>query len=593
MSGNTNLLRRAGWALALVLGAFLGGCGGGGGGGGASDIEITLSTAGGVTTLESGGTLVIRANVTNSATMEVTWTLNGATCPGACGTITSTTLDFATYAAPASVAAQFTVTVTATSTEDASRSGSVVLTVQPRTCPPGASLLDGQYAFLLQGFDQSRNGIAAVGSLTADACGGITGGTADYYFGTTVAGTATSLGGSYTMGADDRGTLSLTVGAATVSFAIAVGRIGNGVASRGAMTEMDPGALGGLVLSGSMWLQDPAAFALGGIAGPYAFVLNGWNGPGPREAMGGTVTADGAGGLAGGPLDDKVFGSAPVTTASWTGTYGAPSSSGRSAVTAQALTGSSGSAVMYVVDPGQAILLVRDTSGAGRVLSGNVLAQTGPFGPATLSGSCVTYQTANYHQPGYETLTTATLSLFSADGAGVLSMTSYHQNFGGNLGTGSNFQYTYTVDASGQATIYTPAPTVGGKWYMTGPNTGLMLGFDTGVSIGMILPQAAGPFSAASISGRYFGSQAPGASAYSTLSSGVATSAGAGELSTTMDVNLGGSITTGQVASGPIAVDSVGWGTDTHDNVIYVVSPGTFLMMNEVTFYPVIQVFER
>jgi hypothetical protein len=60
-----------------------------------------------------------------------------------------------------------------------------------------------------------------------------------------------------------------------------------------------------------------------------------------------------------------------------------------------------------------------------------------------------------------------------------------------------------------------------------------------------------------------------------------------------MDVNLGGAITTGQAASGPIAVDSLGWGTDTHDDVIYVVSPETFLMMNEVTFYPVIQVFER
>ena len=572
-----------------------GGGDGGGGGGGGNDIGVTLSTAGGATSVTSGGALTVKANVTNSTTMVVTWSLTGPSCPSNCGTITPTSiLDFAVYAAPANVTSQFTVTVTATSTENTTRSGSVTITVLPKVCPPGTSLLSGQYAFLLQGFDQgNRDGIAVIGSATSDGCGIITGGTADYYLGPNVAGNA-SLSGSYTVGSDKRGMLRLIIGATTVNFAIALGKIDGGVAFKGAITEMDPAVGVGPVLSGSMWRQDSAAFALNRITGPFAFVFNGWNGSGPREAMGGTLTADGAGVFTGGPMDDKILGSAPpVTTASWSGGYATPSSSGRSVVTAPALTGTHGSAVMYVVAPGQMIFMISDTSSSGRVFSGNMVAQTGPFSLASLSGNCVTLQTANYHQPAYPEMNATVLAVVSGDGTGGLTITSYDQNFGGNFVTGSNLQDTYTVDANGQVKLYDSTLTLGGKWYLTGPNTGLMLGFDYGVSVGTITPQSAGPFSAASISGSYFASQAPGAAFNSMNGSGVATSTGGGTLVTTMDLNSNGVVAAGQAANGTLTVSSSGRAVDTSGNVIYVVSPSTFLMMNHATFYPVIQVFDQ
>ncbi len=586
--------------LALLL-CFVS-CGGGGGGGGgvANDIGVTLTTAGSATTVPSGGMLTIKANVTNATNMDVTWSLSN--CSGNCGIITPTTTDFADYKAPSNVTAQFTVTVTATSVQNPAKSGSVVLTVLARNCPPTAAALNGQYAFLLQGFYDpavSGKGVAVVGSFTADGCGTITAGTADYFFGPTLADYAPSLGGSYTIGADLRGTLSLTVGTSTKTFAIALGRTSNGLATKGSMTETAPSAEPPTVLSGSMWLQDPTAFAQNKISGPYAFVFNGWNAYasyGPREAMGGTLTANGSGSLNGGPLDDKALGnSAPVTTASWTGSYGAPStSSGRSVLAAQALTGTNGTAVMYVVSAGQLIVMISDTGSTGRVFSGQMLAQTGSFSLASLNGSCVTYQTANYDQPGYETLNSAILALFSANGAGTLSIASYDQNLGGNLHTGSGgIQYTYTIDANGQATIYTPYPTVGGKWYLTGPNMGLMLGFDLGVSVGMILPQSGGPFSAASISGSYFANQGLGGALYSTDSSGIATSTGNGTLATTMDVNTAGAFLSGQQSDRTLTVAATtGRTTDTNGNVIYIVSPSSFLMVNTVTYYPVIQIFE-
>jgi len=579
----------------MWIGCGGGGGGGDGGGGGGNDIGVTLSTAGSATSVTSGDSLTVKANVTNSTTMVVTWSLTGPNCPSNCGTITPTsTLDFATYAAPSNVTSQFTVTVTATSTENTTKSGSVTLTVLPKVCSPGTSLLSGQYAFLLQGFDQgNRDGIAVIGSATSDGCGIITGGTADYYLGSNVAGNA-SLSGSYTVGSDKRGTLRLIIGATTVNFAIALGKINGGVASQGAITEMDPAVGLGAVLSGSMWRQDPTAFALNRISGPFAFVFNGWNGSGPRGAMGGTLTADGAGILTGGPMDYKVLGSSlPVTTASWTGSYGTPNISGRAVVTAQALTGTHGSAVMYVIASSQMVVMISDTSSSGRVFSGTMLAQTGPFSLASLSGNCVTFQTANYHQPAYPEMNATVLAVVSGDGAGGLLITSYDQNFGGNFVTGSNLQDTYTVDANGHVKLFDSTLTLGGMWYLTGPNTGLMLGFDYGVSVGQIMPQSTGSFSAASISGSYFASQAPGAAFNSMNGSGVATSTGGGTLVTTMDLNSNGVIAAGQAANGTLTVSSSGRAVDTNGNVIYVVSPSTFLMMNHATLYPVIQVFDQ
>jgi hypothetical protein len=229
------------------------------------------------------------------------------------------------------------------------------------------------------------------------------------------------------------------------------------------------------------------------------------------------------------------------------------------------------------------------------VFSGNMLAQTGPFDAASLKGNLITYQTANYDQTSYELLTTATLALFAPDGAGNLPLTSADQNAGGNLHNPSGITYTYTVAANGQATIYTSPSIVGGRWYMTGPNTGLMLGFDYGVSTGAILPQAAGPFSAASISGDFLASQTPGASLGSTNSSGVATSNGGGTLATTLDLNFNGAFIAGQTATGTLTVAPNGRATDTNANVIYMVSPSTFLLMNESSSNsnPMIQLFEQ
>jgi hypothetical protein len=593
-------------ALAVAITVAWAGCSGGGGGGVADDITLTLTTDGGATTLQAGQSLGIQAHLANATNPSVTWSLAGPACPAACGTLSPSGLD-ATYAAPSSVATNMLVRVEATSVQDASKKGSVQLTVLPRSCPAHGDLLRGQYAFLVQGFHlATAEGIAAIGSFTADGCGLVTGGNAEVYFGTGLGlSGSTELTGSYTVGADRRGTLTLGEGPSAVHFAMALGVVSGGVATKGALAVSDAGTAP--VLSGAMYRQDAGAFSLGALAGSWAFVLNGWNGHGPREALGSTLMADTAGGLFGGVLDDVVFGvpapgaPVPATIASWTGTFGAPDASGRSAIHAPALGGANGDAVAYVVTSTHALLLAYDTSaaaGAGRVVSGRMLRQAGPFDANSLSGTAVAFQAANYHQPGFEGMNMATLSIFEADGAGNLTGIELDQNAGGNQYHLAGVAYTYTVASDGQATIWSAPSIPGGKWYLLARNTGLMLGFDVGVSIGQILPQADGPFSASSVDGDYLLSQAPGGTQASVNGAGVATSSGNGMLETVVDVSQAGVFTAGLETNVTLSVEVSGRALGSDGYVYYVVSPTRLLRMIEgtydwTTFYPVIEQFDR
>jgi len=114
----------------------------------------------------------------------------------------------------------------------------------------------------------------------------------------------------------------------------------------------------------------------------------------------------------------------------------------------------------------------------------------------------------------------------------------------------------------------------------------------------VILPQAPGPFTAASIAGSYLGTQLPGGSYSSTSASGVATSAGGGTLATTLDLNAGGAVST-ESATATLTVESTGRATDSKDRVVYIVSPTRFFVMphrdawGQTTSYPVVQLFEQ
>ncbi len=92
---------------------------------------ISVSVAPGNATVPQGGIKVFTAMVTNDANHRgVTWSLSGQGCSGAgCGKLTSTTQNPVTYMAPANVPNPATVTLTAASVADNTKSSLTTVTI--------------------------------------------------------------------------------------------------------------------------------------------------------------------------------------------------------------------------------------------------------------------------------------------------------------------------------------------------------------------------------------------------------------------------------------------------------------------------------
>lgn len=116
-------------ALAFGLLVIAAACGGGGGGGGVSSDpppSISVSTGPASASLLLGGSQQFTATVTGTSNTAVTWSVNGTIGGNATvGTISTAGL----YTAPANLPSPNTVTVSATSQADSTKSASVTVTL--------------------------------------------------------------------------------------------------------------------------------------------------------------------------------------------------------------------------------------------------------------------------------------------------------------------------------------------------------------------------------------------------------------------------------------------------------------------------------
>jgi len=185
--------------------------------------------------------------------LGVSWTLTqgGTPCPLGCGTFSpSSSLSGQpiTYNAPSAVPSPATVTLTATSVTDPTKSDSATITI---VNPDSA--LNGHYAFLFNGFDDATGKqVAVAGSFMADGIGNITAGEEDINDPSGV-NTPVAFTGTYVVGLDKRGTMTLTnplPGSVSVTYALSLGSFNAGVASKGRLIEFDDnnGATGTRVL---------------------------------------------------------------------------------------------------------------------------------------------------------------------------------------------------------------------------------------------------------------------------------------------------------------------------------------------------------
>ena len=295
-------------------------------------LGLTISPSG--ATVPAGNSQQFTAYLNGLPDSGATWTIasaSGSTDSSVIGSIDQTGL----YSAPVSPPPGGTLTLTAT--DSAANPSTVTATI---SVVYSDLSLNGPYAFSYTGSDQ--NGfLAAAGSFVADGQGHIVSGVEDvdsFLNGVTKAAQISS--GTYSVGADGRGTVNLTRGSTTEvwRFALTTGQ-------HAQMTLFEPNATGG----GSIDQQSVNALSTSAsvVTGPYVFRALGADGPVPvtttpyPRGMAGEFTANGAGSIpaaSGTLLDINDNGTVTPDDTSLSGTYAFDSSNpgtGRGTITLQ------------------------------------------------------------------------------------------------------------------------------------------------------------------------------------------------------------------------------------------------------------------
>jgi hypothetical protein len=175
------------------------------------------------------------------------------------------------------------------------------------TPPPAAgnyslASLRGTYAFITNG--EVFNGsvvspLARVGSFMADGAGHITGGVEDVNADGTITNAISITGGSYTVKADGRGTLTFLLGQNTLDFGIVLTSTSDGL-----LIDETSNSNQASTGSGNFIKQTGAPFTVGSVSGAYVFDFAGLDGGHAPESFIGEFTAN-SGVIGPGQFDDN------------------------------------------------------------------------------------------------------------------------------------------------------------------------------------------------------------------------------------------------------------------------------------------------
>ncbi|HEV2196977.1 MAG TPA: hypothetical protein VGR55_15430 [Candidatus Acidoferrum sp.] len=493
--------------------------------------------------------------------------------------------------------------------------------------------LQGDYAFSFTGMTTgdgtASTPFAAVGRFTADRAGNLTNGELDTNgLGVNLGGVqkaeALAFTGTYTIGADNRGTINLNMpGGSRLAFAM----LSNGNAK---FVEIDASGNHGTVGSGTMEKVDTTAYNTARITGDYAFGVSGLDQSNNRTAIAGRFSANGLGVLSNGAADSNQSGTFSTLNL-FAGTYiVTDTTTGRGTMNIPPVIGGSLlnlDFVFYVVNGSKVFLMESDViSPATPLLLGSVLQQKTPaivgFTSVSLNGGMVVYFTGGTGCTGG--------GLITGNGIGGLTLTL--DNGCVFEGAAVNDPGTYTVAPNGRTEIrYYSNYAVA---YLVSTNQGFVIAPDsfggTAATSGFGEPQALGPLSNSSVSGTYVGATMAPGSLYQTIFSGVFTADGAsptGTLTGTEDISAASGARLGvattatysSISSYPPS-DPLAWtngrgsisgsfgatgnfpappGSDFF-GVIYVISPSKFIVLSDGNMsgsgpvvYPVLLIFEQ
>lgn len=439
---------------------------------------------------------------------------------------------------------------------------------------PGFSnaTLNGAYVFHVNGRDTfakvAPGAYGIVGVLDADGNGNITNG--EQLYSDQPYSKLDSITGSYSIGTDGRGTITLDTGDSHIgvngveTFSVA---LLSGV--HGLMAQFDTSATS----SGALDLQNSQA-SKAILANGYAFISSGVDVNDPRGAMGlgGVFNVDSPGTISGsGSVADVNDNGIVITAATVSGTVAAPDPFGKVVVNLTLNSTNFATLIGFIVDSTHVRLIENDTTFG--TTTGEAFAQgnnTGTFTSNSAFKGTFVYGTEGYGtQGGTPLLPTVYGGLFTADGSGNIINGYTDQNEFGSV-IDDTLTGTYAVDSSGTGRT-TSRTFYGGNgagpslnFYLTGASdvSALALQMDASPFIetaGNVYTQAAGPFTASSFEGPY----AAGFSAFPAAGgeddgSGEISSDGVSSLSGKVDVNYSFSPVSDQALSGSYTANSDG-----------------------------------
>jgi hypothetical protein len=467
--------------------------------------------------------------------------------------------------------------------------------------------LKGQYAFLLQGFDDATGDqVAMIGSFTADGTNAISAGLED--INGPNGSSEVTFTGTYTTDSsppDNRGRIIITnSNGAFTEFTFAAGSLSGGVPTSGKIIEFDDSTgTGSERAAGAFYLQNTPDFALSFITGPYALQFSGQQpASGSRKVTSGAFMADGNGGFSSGNLDINAPPASPsATPQSFTATLTANSTTTTNTSTnGQFLlsftSGPSVNGVVYVVSSAQALFMETDSEGSVGLEAGQILAQTSsPFSNSSLSGTTVEYEHGLGTTAG-QPLAAIGLINFGTSPVSVSRDVDDSGALDGGTTTPQTTSLTFqsAVAPNGRVVLMNGA-TGFGIVYLVAPNEGFIMSATSSATVGFFQPQASGPFSVASINGNYFGGTVPptvphpmaiASDQIPVVNDAELTSSGNGSASVTLDVSLNGgpgrSLLQGEQGGLSVVFSggtTTGRAIDNAGDIYYVIGPSNFLML--------------
>jgi hypothetical protein len=465
--------------------------------------------------------------------------------------------------------------------------------------------MNGNYAFTFTGM--SGNGtfasaFAAVGRFTADGAGNLTNGELDT---NTVGGggAAQSFTGTYSIGADNRGVMTLNFSGSSAKLAFAM--LANGNAQ---FIEFDASGGAGIIGSGTMERADATAFSTARITGDYAFGAAGFDNANNRAAIEGRFTSNGTGTLTNSAGDVNGYGTDYAMTFTAANYAVSNTATGRGTMRLAFTFGGTPDTmnfVFYVVNSGKLFVMESDSvTTATPLLNGVVMRQqipAGGFNNASLNGNLVISLTGHSACGTVSGVPKTVVGLLTTNGGGALSLT-YDENFCSAPNSVTGAAGTYSVAGNGRASI-----TIGGYAlvaYLMNSNHMFLFVSDSNVLFGVGEPQSAVSFTNASLQGAYAGYVTNPVGYEVTVFSGEFSANGAnatGTMTGTEDIGSPSGPNSGVAFNATYSVSpspTNGRGTMTVTSgtggnmVIYMISPSKFVGISQSDPHPAVLDFE-